>query len=123
MGDDDEVTRPGMPTRAERAERRASMNALKMHVPVSMVITIVTMALGLSGAWWKLSAHADSKTVHLNEAAVIEGGGVAYKGDVQRLQREFEARLRRMLYGTKITCRFTKGSLESVCSLTLPESE
>lgn len=94
----------------------------RLSVPIILVVSLVVAAITASGTWFKVQAHADSRSIHLDEHEVIQGGGVAFKNDVSRLQWDFEQRLRRMLAGIKVVCRNTRGSMDSVCSLTLPES-
>jgi hypothetical protein len=100
------------------------LNVLKLRMPIVMVGSLIAMSISLSGVWWKLVGHAEAKTIHLDERAVIEGGGVAYKNDIRDIQYHFERRLRKMLQGTTVTCRVKKaGQMESECTLSVADVE
>lgn len=98
------------------------MNLAKGQLPVTLVITLVVMSVSAAGSWWRLSSHAQNRTIHLDERNVIEGGGVAYKNDVRQLRWDFEHRLTKMLRSVTVNCKYAnRGSLDSICTLTVPE--
>ena len=98
------------------------VNLAKAQLPVSLVVTLLMMVVSAAGSWWQLSSHSQNRTIHLDEKDVVEGGGVAYKNEVRQLRWDFEYRLTKMLRSVTVHCKYvTKGSLDSVCTLMVPE--
>jgi hypothetical protein len=100
----------------------------RLHMPVVMVAGVLISLLGIGGASWRLIAHAEAKHIHLDEAGVIEGGGVAYKNDVRTAEAAFERglaeqhkKIRKLLRQVELRCKRVQG--ETVCSIDVPEEE
>lgn len=106
----------------------ASVSITKLHVPLSMMITILlVIAAGissLSAVWWRTDAHANDRTMHVDKDAALKGGGVAYQGDLSRVAADFDkrfreqhAKTRKLLRSMGLNCRKTAEGLACVTIL------
>lgn len=101
------------------------VNVTRLHIPLPMMITvlvfIISGAIAVAGVWFKTEAHIGAEEKHVDMGKVVEGGGVAYKNDVEKARADFERKTRRLLKAMKITCRQASSRDALTCSVDLPE--
>lgn len=101
-----------------------------IDVPLVLMLTFIVAIVGgvtsMSLVWWQTTSHATDTHTHVPIQESIEGGGVAYKQDVARVEEtareerraQYKA-TRKLLTKMQITCQRTRKGL--VCGVTLPE--
>lgn len=105
-----------------------SIPITRLHMPIVMVVALIAFAVSIGGTVWSVVAHAHATTIHLNENEVIKGGGVAFKSDVQAVERALDQRLneqhrrmRKLLRELTLRCKSARGEL--ACAVVVPEEE
>jgi len=103
----------------------SEVNVARLHIPLPMMITILVFiisgAIALAGVWFKTEAHIGAYEKHVDMGKVVEGGGVAYKNDVEKARADFDRKTRRLLKAMKITCRQASSRDTLTCTVDLPE--
>jgi hypothetical protein len=101
------------------------VDVARLHIPLPMMITIfvfiISGAVAMAGVWFRTEAHIGAGEKHVDMNRVVEGGGVAYKNDVERARSDFERKTRRLLKAMKITCKQASSRDILTCSVDLPE--
>lgn len=91
---------------------------LKIPLPMFIGTVLFLIASVTTGAftWARTSGHAEDRTVHLEAAASLRGGGPAYKNDL----RVAYLQTRRLLKSMTLMCRQDAQGAFS-CKIDLPE--
>jgi hypothetical protein len=114
-----------MPRELTPVVEPAEVNVARLHVSLPMMITalvfIISGAIAVAGVWFRTEAHIAAGEKHIDMNRAVEGGGIAYKNDVERARGDFEKKTRRLLKAMKITCRQTASRDALTCSVDLPE--
>ncbi|MGH9389813.1 MAG: hypothetical protein ACRD1Z_09370 [Vicinamibacteria bacterium] len=95
---------------------------------VVFVIGVLTVVLGLAATYWGLQAHSANRHEHLDQMKAVEGGGVAYKADVEKAKFEWRQalsdesrRTRKLIRKMEVNCKKTGNGFS--CTTSLPEED
>lgn len=100
-----QVTQPIELPPAEPRERNGRLKVV--GALLGGLVTLAVVIWGATQAWAAVSAHTRDEMRHLDPAARMKGGDVAYQSDLQKVRADIQA-LRQDLHGQGLRGRCSK---------------
>jgi hypothetical protein len=82
----------------KKEEDEKPISITQIHIPIMITIgasvVLGTSLLSIAATWYRVSAHSEDKVVHASSSEAVQGGGIAFKNEIQTVRSALEEKIR-----------------------------